>query len=131
MAFGESVKKSSVNHIILVVCWVLMAACLIFEGMILAFEGFPYYEHLPPLTRFLGFVWILTGLSCILYRRWPIFSVVGGGTILLVNSISMWQRDPETHFLEWFLYTHSIELLFLVASCTGTFIILRLQNSRL
>ena len=100
-------KKSLVN-IVFVACWVVMAACLAFEGMILAFEGFPYYEHLESLTRFLGFVWILTGLSCFFYRRWPVLSVVGGATILLVNSVDLWQRDPETHYLEWFLYMHSV-----------------------
>src|ERR1035438_4539295 len=54
------------------------------------FEGFPYYEHLELLTRILGFVWILTGLSCYFYLRWPVLPVVGGATILLVNSIDLW-----------------------------------------
>jgi len=121
--------KTLANHIVFVVCWVLMAACLAFEGFILAFEGFPYYEHLLPLTLVVGIAWTLTALSCFFYRRSPILSVVGGGTILLVNSISLWRSEPETHELDWFLYMHSVELLFIVVSCTGAFIKSRFRPS--
>jgi hypothetical protein len=106
---------------ILVICLAVMVICLAFEGVILAFEGFPYYEHLSPLVYILGLVWALTVGSCFVFRRWPFLSVAGGGTILLINGISLWRSDPETHQSDWFLYMHSVELLFLAASCVGAF----------
>jgi hypothetical protein len=123
----ERVKNGFVSQFVFAVCWVLMAACLAFEGLILAFEGFPYYEHLSTLIRILGFVWILTVISCFFYRRRTVLSIVGGGAIFLINSLDLWHRDPETHYLVWFLYTHSVELLFIAVSCTGAFIMHRVQ----
>ncbi len=122
--FDKPANKNAVT------CLVIMAACLAFEGILLAAEGFPFYEHLSLLTRVLGFAWILTVISCFFYDRRPVLPLLGGVAILLVNSIDLWKSDPETHYLDWFLYMHFFELLFLVATCVGAFSNWRSRNFR-
>ena len=109
------------KRIVFGMCLAIMIGCLTFEGFVLAAEGFPYYEHLTLIVRVLGLVWVLTVASCFVYYRRPIFAIIGGGGIFIINSISLWRSDAETHQLDWFLYMHSVELLFLVAACLGPF----------
>jgi hypothetical protein len=106
-----------------------MVVCLAFEGMILAIQGFPFYEHVPRLTFILGLMWPVTVTSCFVFRRWPVFAIAGGVAILVTNSVALWTRDPSTHQFTWFLYMHSVELLFLIAACAGAIVYRRLQTA--
>jgi len=115
------------NLTTVVICLAVMAICLAFEGFVLAFSDFSA-QHISPLTRVLGVIWILTVVSCFAFFRWPILSIVGQGTTFLINGISLWRSDPDSHFLDWFLYVHSVELLFLAAACVGAVAVMRVPH---
>jgi hypothetical protein len=113
-------------------CKLLMIFCLCLEGVFLLAAGFPYYvleidaegwrrDHMLPGILVLGIAWVLTVVSCFSYSKRPILVMLGGGVILLINSLRLRRSEPTPHALDWILL-HSPELLFLVAACSGALI---------
>ena len=107
------------KQIIVTICKVVMTLCLALEGVVLAGSGFPYYVHMFPGILVLGLTWLLTIVSCFFYSTKPILVILAQGMTFLINSLRLWRVDPSTHDLDWFLYMHSPELLFLLAACIG------------
>jgi hypothetical protein len=107
------------KQIIVTICKVVMTLCLALEGVVLAGSGFPYYVHMFPGILVLGLTWLLTIVCCFFYFKNPILVILAQGMTFLINSLRLWRVDPSTHDLDWFLYMHSPELLFLLAACIG------------
>jgi len=104
---------------IVTICKLVMIFCLVLEGVVLVGSGFPYYVHMLPGILVLGLTWLLTIVSCFFYSTKPILVILAQGMTFLINSLRLWRVDPSTHDLDWFLYMHSPELLFLLAGCMG------------
>ena len=115
----KSINAMPGKQTIVTICKLVMIFCLVLEGVVLVGSGFPYYVHMLPGILVLGLTWLLTIVSCFFYSTKPILVILAQGMTFLINSLRLWRVDPSTHDLDWFLYMHSPELLFLLAGCIG------------
>jgi hypothetical protein len=94
-----------------------MAGCLLCEGTILAFMGFPWLSA-HGYVNVVGFVWAVTCVSLVvgvIIRR-PILAVVSSLVLFLVSAVTTWFYSSEEKTLVWFLYQHSLELCIIAAA---------------
>jgi hypothetical protein len=103
---------------------VVMILCLGIEGLIVLFSGFPF-PGLPVDVYLVGVVWLGICFSTFHYPKRPIFTLMLGWIMLVMTSF-IFRNDPtESHSAGWFLYRHSVELLFIAASNLGYFAVPR------
>ena len=106
-----------------VACRAVMAGCLLCEGAMMAFMGFP----LPGTSiqiYVVGFVWIATCISIVygaIIGR-PILAVIASCIWFLASAITMWLYSGEEKALMWFLYQHCLELAVIIASLVLYFV---------
>ena len=110
------------------ICTVVMAACLGTEGVILVFSGFPL-PGAPLHIYAVGIVWACACVSLLISAKRPVFTLVAGWALFLVSATLMWLYSSEEKSVLWFLYQHSLELIFLIVAHAGY--LLRLSRSRL
>jgi hypothetical protein len=99
-----------------VACYSLIAFCLVCEGAIVGFTGFPF-AGLPWCLYVVGFLWALTSFAAVYeaIRPRPIL-VFLAGCALFAGSAVVWFHYSEEKSWDWFLYSHSLELGVIVAS---------------
>ena len=108
----------------LIAVMLVMAVCLALEGVFVAFTGFPF-PGLPLEVYLVGVVWLGTCASAVYYPKRPLLALTSGWIMLIATSV-MFRNDPtESHSAGWYLYRHSVELLFIAASNFGYFAVLR------
>jgi hypothetical protein len=106
-----------------------MVACLGCEATWLLANGFPY-SAVPFHVYAMAGVWICACVCTILYAKLPILTLLAGWWWLIANSTITWFYPNEEKSLEWLLYLNSFELLFIAASHTGYFLVLRKRSPR-
>ena len=111
-----------------IVCMILMAICLVTEGIILLFSGFPLPGQ-PLLLYAVGGIWALTSLSMFIFRRRPSVTMALGCLLLAVNAYDLWFHSNEEKSLPWFLYQHSVEIAFICFSSIGLALLRRRERS--
>jgi hypothetical protein len=98
------------------------------EGLFLLFSGFPF-PGLPLPLYAVGATWIVECLATVFYTRRPYYALAIGWVMLILTSASL-QRNPNLpHTVGSFLYQHSLELLFIVSSHLGYFMVFRQRNT--
>jgi hypothetical protein len=103
--------------ILRVACLAVMAGCLLCEGALMAFMGFPLAGTSVHIYV-VGFVWFATCISIVygvIIGR-PILAVIASWVFFLVSAITMWLYSSEEKTLVWFLYQHSLELCTIAAA---------------
>jgi hypothetical protein len=105
-----------------VACYSVIAGCLLFEGALLAFMGFPYWVSWPIFVT--GCFWVLTCIAAVFetIRSRPIFVLVAACLLFLVSAVTMWFYSSEEKTLVWFLYQHCLELAVIIASLVLYFV---------
>jgi hypothetical protein len=105
-----------------IACIILMDICLVTEGLILLFSGFPLPRQ-PLFLYAVGTTWACTSLSMLSFRKRPAITLILGCLLLLVNAYDLWFHTNEEKSIPWFLYQHSIELAFIGISCLGLYLL--------
>jgi len=103
---------------------IAMIFCLVFEGLIIALSGFPFRGQ-PIEVYVVGIVWIGICISTFYYPKKPLFALIAGWIMLAVTSISMSKSQAVAHSAFGYLFQHSVELLYILASHLGFFVALR------
>jgi len=111
----------------LIASLIVMILCLTFEGLIIVFSGFPF-PGLPIDLYAEGIVWLGTCVSAFFYPKRPLFALILGWIMLILTSVSMRNDPGVSHSASGYLYSHSLELIFIVASHLGYFTVLRRQS---
>jgi hypothetical protein len=104
-----------------------MILCLGFEGLILAFSGFPFHG-LPVFIYLEGTVWISTGVSVLYFPKFPQIAAILGWTMFIFTSIESHTDPSVSHSVSGFLWDHSVELIFIAASHLGWLAVLRKRH---
>ena len=105
----------------------LMSFCLLWEGLILLLAGFPLPGQ-PIFLYVIGCLWSATVVTMFFFRQKPQLTIGLGCLLFAVNGYHMWSISAEEKALDWFLYQHSLEIGFIVASCIAWYL-LRKQSS--
>jgi hypothetical protein len=111
----------------IIVCMFLMAICLAAEGVVLLLSGFPLPGQSPMLYA-VGTLWVSTSLSMFKFLRHPLATTAFGCLLFAVNACDLWFHSSEEKSVPWFLYQHSLEIVFIGLSCIG-FALLRRQKT--
>jgi hypothetical protein len=100
-----------------VACYFLMTICLVFEGAILAFTGFPF-PGLPSYLYVVGFLWGATCLAAVYetIRPRPVLVFLAACLLFLASGAHTLFHSSEEKTLAWFLYLHSLELGIIAAA---------------
>jgi len=113
----------------LVASLVVMISCLVGEGLILLISGFPL-PGLPPSLYVVGFTWLSLCIATAFYSKRPHYAIAGGWILLVLTTMLLHRNTNIHHTALAFLYQHSLEFLFIVASHFGYFIVLRRRDLR-
>jgi hypothetical protein len=105
-----------------VACYSAMAGCLLLEGAIFLFMGFPFWAPRPIFV--IGCFWALTCMAAIFetIRSRPMCVLLAGCLLFAVSAVTMWRYSAEERSLDWFLYQHCLELGVIIASLVLCFI---------
>jgi hypothetical protein len=100
-----------------VTCYFVIAICLLLEGALLLFAGFPYFVRLRGLMFLIGCLWLITCIAAIYeaVRARPIL-LLSAGCLLFAASTIKWLHVTDEKSLEMFLYDHGLELRVIVPS---------------
>ena len=97
---------------------ILMIFCLVFEGLVIAFSGFPFPGK-PIEVYVVGIVWLGLCISTFYYPKKPQFALIAGWVMLVVTSVSTYKSPSVSHSAWGYLYRHCVEILFIAASHLG------------
>jgi hypothetical protein len=107
-----------------------MAGCLLCEGALLAFMGFPYWVPIRGRIFVIGCLWVVTCIATVYtgiatvyaaIQARLIFVLTASGLLFLVSALAK-PDPPEQETLMWFLYNHCLELGVIISSLVLSFI---------
>jgi hypothetical protein len=105
----------------LVICMIVMVLCLGCEGAILFFSGFPFLGAQVHIDA-IGIVWVGGCISIFAFAKRPISPTIAGWALFLTSAILQWFYSNEEKSVVWFLYQHSLELIFVAAAHVAYFL---------
>jgi hypothetical protein len=120
-AVAKQILKLRWQQIIFWSCAGIMVFCLLAEAILLYAQDGVTPDPLPWAFTISDWVWSLLAVSYFFYFKKPIVTIAVSWITLLVFSISL-ERFSGEHSLIWFLYRHSILLLFIAAAHLGVFL---------
>ena len=101
-----------------VACYFVIAICLLLEGALLMFSGFPYWVPIRGHIFLIGCLWAITCIAAVYetIRPRPILVFLAACLFFLASGTQT-QFDPsDEKTLVWFLYQHSLELAIIAAA---------------
>jgi hypothetical protein len=106
-----------------IACYLVMAICLLFEGALLMFFGFPYWVPIRGHIFLTGCLWVITCVAAVYetIRTRPIFVFIAGCLLFVVSAVT-WPYSSEEKSLDWFLYNHCLELGVIISTLVLSFI---------
>ncbi|MGP8174194.1 MAG: hypothetical protein ACLP7O_06555, partial [Terracidiphilus sp.] len=72
-----------------------------------------------------------TCVALFFFKERPVFALALGWLLFAVNASDMWFHSSEEKSLAWFLYQHSLELLFLAVAHVGYLFVLRARRGKM
>ena len=96
----------------------VIAICLLLEGALLMFSGFPYWVPIRGHISLIGCLWAITCIAAVYetIRPRPMLVFLAACLLFLVSAVTMWFYSSDEKSLVWFLYLHSLELAIIAAA---------------
>ena len=110
--------SASLCKIVFWLCVTIMALALGVQGFILYLRDFVTPNPLPLEFMISDWIWLLLVISFLLYFKKPIATIVAGCLAFIVWSVLL-EKFADDHTVVWFLYRHSLLLLFIAAAQVG------------
>jgi hypothetical protein len=110
-------------------CAGIMAIALGAQGFILYVRDFVTPNPLPLEFAISDWIWLLLVGSFVVYFKKPIVTVVTGCIALVALSLLL-DKFADDHSVIWFLYRHSLILVFVVAAQLGSLFKKRAMTAR-
>ena len=104
------------------VCFIAMLCCVVAEGGFLALGSLGAFSPTPGPLIALYCAWFLVLIATFTYFKWPRTTLLVAWLFLFLSSIVVWRYLSNEQSVVWFLYQHSLELGYIVASHAGYFI---------
>jgi hypothetical protein len=114
----QSSSMSLLRRIGIFVCSTIMLICIIVQGLYFYARDGVTPDPLPLAFIVSDWVWLLLALSFFFYFKKPMVTITVGWLVFAVFAVFL-ERFSDEHSLAWFLYRHSLMLLFLGASHVG------------
>jgi hypothetical protein len=106
---------------------IVMVLCLVGEGAFIFLMGFPFPGS--PLSLYLaGLLWIVECASIAIYKGHPVYAMIAGWLMFGYMAEALSRNTVVRHSVTSFLYQHSLELLFILASHLAYFARFREQS---
>ncbi len=114
----------------LIVALFVMTPIVLFEGFVLAMSGVTAFGIWAGLAPYEHLAWWVLFFATAVYLYRPIFAVIIGWLFFLIFAYIGLRTDDEQRLAaSWFLYQHSLELIYIVASNVG-FLLCRFRTRR-
>jgi hypothetical protein len=98
-----------------------MLICVVAQGLYFYARDGVTPDPLPRAFFLSDCAWLLLVLSVFVYLYKPVVTMAVAWLVFAVLAMSL-EHFTDEHTLEWFLYRHSLILLFIVASHVGFFL---------
>ena len=101
-----------------VACYFVIAICLLLEGALLMFSGFPYWVPIRGHIFLIGCLWGITCIAavCETIRPRPALVFLAACLFFLASGTQTLFHSSDERTLVWFLYLHSLELAIIAAA---------------